>query len=158
MEKNTLDKLELKIPPPLITLLTGLGMWFVARHIPSLSIEIPGREGISLAFYIVGGISDLSGFLAFHKERTTINSLKPASASAMVIQGIYRYTRNPMYLGLLLILTGWAVSLAHLCAFLFLPLFLGYITRFQILPEERILAARFGAEYSAYRDSVRRWI
>ena len=158
MEKNTLDRLELKIPPPLITLLSGLGMWLVARHIPSLSIEIPGRGGISLAFYIAGGIFDLSGFLAFRKERTSINSFKPTSASAVVIQGMYRYTRNPMYFGLLLILAGWAISLAHLCAFLFLPLFVAYINRFQILPEERILAAKFGAEYSIYLDTVRRWI
>jgi protein-S-isoprenylcysteine O-methyltransferase Ste14 len=76
----------------------------------------------------------------------------------MVRSGIYRHTRNPMYLGMLLVLAAWAVWLASPAAFAVLPVFLLYLNRYQIEPEERILAGLFGGEFDAYRRSVRRWL
>jgi len=75
-----------------------------------------------------------------------------------VTSGIYRYTRNPMYLGLLLILLGWAVFLANIVAFIFLPAFIAYLNRFQIRPEEKAMASLFGQDFANYRSKVRRWL
>lgn len=100
----------------------------------------------------------LLGVASFRRARTTVNPLKPEKASALVMSGIYRYTRNPMYLGLLLALLGWAFFLSNALAFLSLPAFILYMNRFQIAPEERVLAARFGQEFAAYLSKVRRWL
>ena len=92
------------------------------------------------------------------RARTTINPVKPSSASSLVITGIYRLTRNPMYLGSLFILLGWAVFLANVLAFLLLPGFVLYINRFQIIPEETALSGIFGSEFATYKANVRRWL
>ena len=84
--------------------------------------------------------------------------MQPAKTTSLVAGGVYRFTRNPMYLGLLLVLAGWAVFLSNALAFALLPAFIAYIGRFQIAPEERALAAKFGTEYEAYRTEVRRWL
>ena len=100
---------------------------------------------------------DLLGLLAFFRRGTTINPLRPAKASALVTGGIYRITRNPMYVGMAFLLAGWAVWLGALWPFLGPVLFVAYLTRFQILPEERILRGKF-AEFDAYATRVRRWL
>ena len=84
--------------------------------------------------------------------------MKPQAASSLVIVGVYKLTRNPMYLGLSLVLLGWAVFLWSAWALLGPIVFIAYISRFQIAPEERVLATLFGAEYSAYKAKVRRWL
>jgi protein-S-isoprenylcysteine O-methyltransferase Ste14 len=153
-----MQRLEFKLPPPVIALTSALLMWLAADATPSLAVALPWKREIGLALVMVGLFFDASGFLAFRKARTTINPLKPGNTTAMVNHGIYRVSRNPMYLGLLLNLAGWAVYLAHPFALLGLPVFVAAITRFQIAPEERVLTEKFGAEYIAYMDSVRRWI
>jgi protein-S-isoprenylcysteine O-methyltransferase Ste14 len=105
-----------------------------------------------------GACISLMAVISFRRARTTVNPLRPGTASTLVTGGIYRHTRNPMYLGLSIILLGWAVYLANAPALLLLPGFVLYIYRFQIVPEERTLAALFGAEYQAYRTRVRRWL
>jgi protein-S-isoprenylcysteine O-methyltransferase Ste14 len=97
------------------------------------------------------------GSLAFRRARTTTNPMKPATASSVVTGGVYRHTRNPMYLGTAAVLLGWAAFLAVPWAFLGPVLFIAFITRFQIIPEERALAAKFGGEYTEYQERVRRW-
>jgi protein-S-isoprenylcysteine O-methyltransferase Ste14 len=96
--------------------------------------------------------------LSFWKVHTTVNPMKPSSTSSLVTSGIYHFTRNPMYLGLLFILIGWALYLANVLAFLFLPAFILYMNRFQIEPEERALTALFGQEFFEYASRVRRWL
>ena len=113
---------------------------------------------MTLLLVALGGAADLAGLLAFRRHRTTVNPLAPQNSSTVVQDGIYRYSRNPMYLGMALLLTAWAVWLAQPACLLVLPLFVAYITRFQILPEERILLARFGAPYQDYLRRVRRWL
>ena len=93
---------------------------------------------------------------AFWKVRTSINPLRPAQASWMVRHGIYRFTRNPMYLGQLLQLLAWAFWLENLATFAFLPAFVAWMTRFQIIPEERILGIKFGNDYADYLNRVRK--
>lgn len=94
----------------------------------------------------------------FRRAKTTVNPLKPQSSSSLVTWGIYAITRNPMYLGGLVILTGCAVFLSNALAFLLLPAYILYINRFQIAPEERALTSLFGQEFAAYRSRVRRWL
>jgi protein-S-isoprenylcysteine O-methyltransferase Ste14 len=107
--------------------------------------------GIGLGICVVG-------VAAFRKAKTTVNPVQAHNASSLVRHGIYRYTRNPMYLGMLLVLAGWAAFLANPGALVFLPLFVGFMNRFQIQPEERILASLFGVEYASYLAQVRRWL
>ena len=150
--------LALKIPPPAVTLITGALMWLVARAMPVLAFDFPYRYLVAASLVVAGVAIDVLGLVSFLRARTTINPLKPQSSSALVVSGIYTLTRNPMYLGLLLILLGWAVYLAYIAAFLFLPAFVLYMNRFQIAPEERALAALFGDAFAAYKMQVRRWL
>ena len=150
--------LELKIPPPVVGLLTAALMYGVSRALPEAAIAIPQRVVWAVMLAAAGLAIDLSALLAFRRHRTTVNPLSPQRASRIVTSGVYRFTRNPMYLGMLLLLTAWAVVQGNAVAFLGLPLFVLYITAFQIQPEERVLSAQFGAPYLQYLQQVRRWI
>ncbi|MDX9706977.1 MAG: isoprenylcysteine carboxylmethyltransferase family protein [Azospira sp.] len=141
-----------------LALLFGGAMWGASMQLPALAFALPGRIPIALALAGLGLGFALAGVAAFRKAMTTINPMRPDGASALVTSGPYRFSRNPMYAGLLLALTGWAVHLSHLAAFLCLPPFVAYMNRFQIAPEERVLAAKFCEEFAAYRRSVRRWL
>jgi protein-S-isoprenylcysteine O-methyltransferase Ste14 len=153
-----MNSLELKIPPPVVMLLSAVAMWLVARWLPQWSWP-------STLLAIVGGVLAAAGFaliaaamLSFRRSKTTVNPLKPAESALVVSHGVFARTRNPMYVGLAMILTGWACYLANAVAWLGVPLFVAYITRFQIVPEERILLGKFGAPFAQYLAQVRRWI
>ncbi len=150
--------LELKIPPLAIVLIVAALMWLASTFAPALHLAIPFRSVFALALVGLGLASAGAGIVAFRRARTTVNPTRPESSSSVVASGIYRFSRNPMYLGMLSVLTGWAVFLSHSLPFLLLPLFVLYMTRFQIVPEERALSAHFGDEYSNYMQSVRRWL
>ena len=150
--------LELKVPPGVVVLLAIALMWLVARAGPRFDVALPAR-GVWAAIFFAAGVAIVAaGVISFRRAGTTINPLKPASASALVTTGIYRWTRNPMYLGLLLMLISWAWVLANVLAWLVLPGFVAYLWRFQIMPEERALAALFGREFAGYKARVRRWL
>lgn len=148
--------LDLKIPPLVTGVVTATGMWLVSRTLPTLTFA-PLRVvavGMGIAGVVITGLAVLS----FRRARTTVNPLKPSSTSSLVTSGMFRYTRNPMYLGFLLVLVGWALYLANVLAFLFLPAFILYMNRFQIEPEERALTALFRQDFLEYASRVRRWI
>ena len=149
--------LELKIPPPVVGLATAALMWFVAREFPALRFTFPYQTGLAIGLAAIGLLLDVSGVAGFLRAKTTVNPLKPAAASKLVTTGLYRFTRNPMYAGMLLLLLAWATRLSNTAALAGPPLFALYITRFQIVPEERALSSLFGREYAAYRARVRRW-
>jgi len=149
--------LEHRVPPPLVGLLVGALMAGLAQFGPALALPDNVRHGLTALLIVLGIGFDVTGLLAFRKARTTVNPLKPGKASTMVTGGVYRLTRNPMYVGMLLFLLGWAVHLSALWAFAGLPLFVLYIGRFQIEPEERALEALFGDDYRRYAQRVRRW-
>lgn len=153
-----MNALELKVPPLLLALVLAVAMWLSVTRLPSLAMILPWRQGLAIAVAGVGLLFVLAGGYAFRKVETTVNPTKPAAASSVVVTGVYRISRNPMYVGALLALTGWAVFLSHPLPFLFLPVFVAYMNRFQISPEERALSAKFGAEYETYKHAVRRWI
>lgn len=149
--------LELRVPPLALVLVVAVGMAVVARVVP-VAMVLPAREAIAGAMALAGVLVALAGVSAFRRHRTTLNPMNPGKSSSLVANGIYRFTRNPMYLGMLLVLGGWGVFLANAVAVLWLPAFVSYMNWFQIRPEERALTERFGDEYLVYCRSVRRWL
>ena len=152
--------LEFRVPPPVIDAGCALLMWLLARATPQWQLPLSAgwRWGLLLAGLAVGGGIALAGLIAFLRARTTPNPLQPQQASTLVTDGIYRFTRNPMYLGMALALLGWAGWLAHPLALACIPLAMAWLQRFQIQPEERILEQRFGEAFRRYRQRVRRWL
>lgn len=106
----------------------------------------------------VGAAIALSSALLFVRKSTSLNPLAPETASKLVVSGLFRYSRNPMYLGMLFSLVGWAVLHATLTGFVPVILFVAVMTYGQILPEERVLARLFADDYLKYKKRVRRWL
>jgi protein-S-isoprenylcysteine O-methyltransferase Ste14 len=152
-----MNRLELKVPPPVVALCLALLMWF-APSLGQPEVPLQVRVGVALVLVLIGLSISISGMVAFRRARTTISPVKASAASSLVTTGVYRFTRNPMYLGLLLTLLAWAAFLFNPVALLFVPIFVLYINRFQIKPEERTLSALFGGEYGSYQERVRRWL
>ena len=150
--------LELKIPPLVIVALTALLMWLAARALPQLIVMYSGRIIVAGVLAALGVTAAALGVIEFKKASTTVNPHAPHNSSRIVTSGIYRFTRNPMYVGMLLLLLAWAAYLANVASVVLVSVYVAYITFFQIQPEERILAARFGHEYEEYLRSVRRWL
>ena len=150
--------LELKVPPPAVTALAGAVMWGISLVTPALVVPAVPRAAIAAALALIGFGIDIAGAISFRRAKTTINPMKPAATSALVTSGIYRLSRNPMYVGILFVLVAWAVYLSNAWTLLGPVAFILYINRFQIAPEERTLEARFGAAYSDYKSAVRRWL
>lgn len=153
-----MSALELKIPPPVVALLLGVFMWLTSGVAGFLALSYASRVLCALALVCIGQSISIAGMVAFRRAKTTVNPIRASSASSLVTRGVYGFTRNPMYLGLLLTLLAWAVFLASPFALLWVAVYVIYITRFQIIPEERVLSTLFGAEYEAYKEKVRRWL
>jgi protein-S-isoprenylcysteine O-methyltransferase Ste14 len=150
--------LDNKVPPPVVATLVAATMWGISTYEPALSLSAEMTETLVLLLVIIGVLFDVCGLLAFRQSKTTINPMSPDKASALVTGGIYRFSRNPMYVGLVLFLTAWAIQLSMLWPFIGPVLFVIYINRFQIAPEERIMESKFRDEYSVYKNRVRRWL
>lgn len=154
-----MSKLELRVPPVLVVAACAFAMWLIARELAPAPLGVPARLGIAAVLAVVGLTLALAGIREFRAARTTVNPLQPEQAAAMVTSGVYRFTRNPMYLGMFWLLAAWAAWLGRLAPFLVvLPVFVLYMNRFQIRPEERALEQRFGAAFREYATRVRRWI
>lgn len=153
-----MNKLENKIPPPIVAFVMAAMMWLIARARPEIEYGSALRHLIVAILATAGGVFACSGFLAFGRAKTTVDPINIQNASALVTTGIFRYTRNPMYVSLLALLLAWAAYLSVPWT-LFGPLaFALFMTRFQIIPEERVLQEKFGDAYAAYRLQVRRWL
>lgn len=116
------------------------------------------RLSVAIAIAVLGVALAANAAFHFKRANTTIDPTKPNESTALVTSGVYRFTRNPMYLGLLLVLIGWIVFLGNPFATVMLVVFIAYITQFQIRPEEQVMALKFGEVYSNYCRNVRRWI
>ena len=150
--------LENRIPPPVVTLGIGLAMGAAASALPAADIPAVWRLGSGGALFIAAGLFAGPAIAAFVRAGTTINPVQIDRASRLVTGGIYRVTRNPMYVALALLLLGLALFLGRPWLLVGPLAFVLYTTRFQIRPEERAMQARFGADYDAYRARVRRWL
>ena len=150
--------LELKVPPLLVCLVFAGAMLGIAYVVPEFSFALPARLALALAMLALGVVVASAGVIAFRGKRTTVNPFTPSASSSVVSSGVYRVSRNPMYLGFFLALAGWALYLSNVAAVLLLPAFVAYMTQYQIKPEERALAAKFGPEFAQYMARVRRWV
>lgn len=151
--------LEARVPPPLVAALTGLTMWLCAPQGVLLEAsQSPLRIVALIVLVLLGAGVSLAGLRSFRRAKTTVNPLKPERATQLVDTGIYQLTRNPMYLGMLLVLLGWAAALASWWGLLGPLAFALYMSRFQIGPEEQALLQLFGGEFEVYKGKVRRWL
>lgn len=150
--------LELKIPPLAVAVLFAGAMWGIASVTPGLEIPVMIRVVVAIAVFLAGGGVALAGTAAFRRAKTTANPMKPETTSSLVTTGIYKVTRNPMYVGVLLALVAWAIFLSSAWALAGPVAFVAYMNRFQIAPEERVLSSMFGAAFSDYKSRIRRWL
>ena len=150
--------LELKLPPPALALLIAVAMWGISLATSRFEMPEALRFAAVALFAVVGFGIAISGVLAIRRARTTISPIKPEAATSLVTSGVYRFTRNPMYLGLCFVLLAWAVFLSSAWAFLGPGAFVLYINRFQIAPEENALSKLFGPAFAKYQSKVRRWL
>lgn len=153
-----MSKLELKIPPPLLMLITAALMLvaslmfariFIPHHIKFLLVGL---------FILLGVFISGIAFVQFRRASTTVNPMQPDKASQLLTSGIFTFSRNPMYVGLMCFLIAWGITLSSIVALFLVVLFVLYMNRFQIIPEERVLSTKFGQEYTQYMQRVRRWI
>jgi protein-S-isoprenylcysteine O-methyltransferase Ste14 len=150
--------LEHRIPPPLVALVIAVLMWLAISWLPAIGLPSVLRYGLALIAAVAGLCFVLPATRAFRRAGTTINPVRIENASGLVTDGVYRWSRNPMYVALALLLVAWALLLDGILAFAGPIAFVAWITWFQILPEERVLTAKFGEAYTAYRQRVRRWL
>ena len=153
-----MPSLDHKIPPPVIALLCAALAWLLVRLTPALGSVLPAKSLIAGLLVLAGIALDVAGFLAFRKAHTTLDPRSPGRSTAIVSSGPYRFTRNPMYLGMVLVLLGLSAYLANPMALIAVAVFVAYITRFQIIPEERLLLSKFGESYAHFTKATRRWI
>ena len=153
-----MSKLENRIPPPLVLLFVGVAMWVTARATPRLILPPSVHLAASAAVAALGLAFAALGVAAFRRARTTINPVDIDAASSLVVTGIFKLSRNPMYVGMTTLLLAWALYLRAPWAAIGPPAFALFIRRFQILPEERVMQAKFGAAYDDYRRRVGRWL
>ena len=147
-----------RIPPLVVGIVIWLLMWIGARALPTLGQPSRWTVVAAIVCFAAGATIAVAGLLEFRRARTTSNPLRPDAATGLVTSGIYRLTRNPMYVGFACLTLGWAAYLGHALAPLGVVAFVAWISRFQIPPEERALAALFGDAFDRYRSRVRRWI
>ena len=153
-----MNALALKVPPVAQVIITAAAMYGVSKMVPALTFSLNGSTALAVALGVMGLSLGIMGVTQFRIAQTTPNPQALEKVSSLVTSGIYQYSRNPMYVGLVLILLGWAFYLSHLLAFVLLPIFILYMTHFQIQPEERMMAQKFGKTYQDYLNKVRRWI
>ena len=148
--------METKIPPPLVTLVFGMSIYFSREMFPAIEIQYSLYLGI---FLLLSGFFILvSAVRLFRKDETTVNPLSPEQATKLVTDGIFKYSRNPMYLGMAIVLSSIAVFFNLLGGIILIALFCAYITKFQIIPEERAMRDLFSDDFDKYIKETRRWV
>ena len=145
-----------RIPPPIVTLFFGLCIFFSQEYFQEFNLEF--LTALSYISYIAGLSTLVCAASLFKKQNTTVNPIKIENASSLVTSGIFKYSRNPMYLGMVLILLGLTFMFNLIGGIMFTLLFTMYITKFQIRPEEEVMERFFGADFIKYKQNVRMWL
>ena len=153
-----MSNLSLKIPPVAQGIIALIFIWFLSRYIPLFHIDIAFKSIASVVIICIGALVGVLAVASFIRLPTTVDPRYPEKASKLVVVGIYRYSRNPMYLAIALVLLGISLYLGALSSLLVLFLFVVYINQFQIVPEEKMLEQKFGESYTHYAQNVRRWL
>ena len=148
--------LDKRVPPTIVTLIFAAIIYLSAEYFYQFYFFYQ----IIVSFIVaLIGICILSvAIVQFKQFKTTVNPLKPESASVLVTSGIYKFSRNPMYLGMLLLIIGLWINTGAILGFIILPSYVAYLSYFQILPEERAMKAVFSGDYEVYCQQVRRWL
>ncbi len=150
--------LEKRIPPLLLVLIVAAAMWGMSTLGSSVPLDDTVRRVAAGVIFVIGILFPVAGVMAFRSAKTTVDPRTPEASSALVCSGIYRYSRNPMYVGFAFWLLAWGIFLGPGLGLLGVVFFVLYMNRFQIAPEERALRALFGDEFRAYEQRVRRWL
>ena len=145
-----------KIPPPIVTLTFGLTIYFSEPLFPNLGNAI--FNILSLIILILGIITLASAVSSFKEHKTTINPIAIDKASSLVVTGAFKYSRNPMYLGMVFFLLALTAAFNLIGGILLTFLFACFITKFQIIPEEAVMKEIFGEEFNDYKQKTRRWL
>ncbi|MBC8767903.1 isoprenylcysteine carboxylmethyltransferase family protein [Arenibacter sp. BSSL-BM3] len=149
--------MKLKIPPILVTFLFALFMYLLAEYLPVGYFEFFGRYYLMYLLCFLAFLIGIVSLFQFFRAKTSIDPLAPAKVSRLVTSGLYQYSRNPMYLALLLLLLAWGLYLGNAFNTLLAAGFVFYMNTFQIIPEEEVLTNKFGKEFLKYCVMVRRW-
>lgn len=154
----TMKIIELKIPPAFLFIIVGGLMHWLHVSAFCIYMPLPAKLGFFSACFVASGIFGLGGIYEFKKHKTSVHPVELHKAVKIVDSGVFRFSRNPMYVGLLLLLLGYAYYLQDLVSLLLCVAFVLYMNRFQIIPEERHLEQKFGRDYLDYKQKVRRWL
>ena len=146
----------IKIPPPLIVLVLIVSIYFSSKKIDL--INIPLQLEISIFILSAGILIFVNPVLQFIKSKTTVNPIQFEEVNKLVTSGIFKYSRNPMYLGMLMIVLSTSIFYLNIYSILTPLLFILWINKFQINREEEFLIEKFGDEYLSYKKKTRRWI
>lgn len=150
--------LNAKIPPMLLTGIFAGVMWLVSLALPGVDLRFFVRLSMLIVLVGIGVLIVVVAALQFRLAQTTVNPLAPDKTSSLVTSGIFGFSRNPMYVGFTLVLIGWGVMLSNLFALAMCAGFVLYLNRYQIRPEEKVLAEKFGDNFDTYVKRVRRWV
>ena len=154
-----MKRLELLLPPLPLTLILSLGIFAFAYFLPNTNIQIDRSiQEWAIAFWVLAIVFVLPAAISFFKAKTTVDPRYPEKSKALVINGLYKISRNPMYVGFLFILMGCTLFTGNIIGALITILFVPYMNRFQISPEELHLKDTFGEQYIDYCQRVRRWL
>ena len=145
-----------KIPPPIVTLFFGLCIYLSRPYFPEFSSSL--LNSLSIISFVVGISIFVAAVGSFKKQKTTVNPISIEKASSLVISGIFKYSRNPMYLGMSFVLLGLAFKFNLIGGLLFTSIFMSFITIFQIKPEEVAMEKLFEQQWKDYIKNVRRWL
>ncbi len=150
--------MRLRIPPPFVASMFAVLVWATNLVLPAGKVFFSGQTVMAVVLVVLGFTIAFVAGRSFRKAGTQIDPRNPDKSETIVQTGIFQYSRNPMYLGMVLVLVGWSVWIGNTFSIAIVWLFVWYISRFQIIPEEEALTAKFGADYEAYLGKVRRWI
>lgn len=158
LKEPDMSRLETRVPPPVLALIIAIVIWGLSRIVPDPALPAAVSAWASAGLFLLAVVFGFPAIAAFVRAGTTIDPVRIDRASVLVTGGLYRITRNPMYVGLTLLLAAWAAFLGPLGGFAGVIGFALWIDRLQIRAEERLLTTKFGADYAAYRSRVRRWL
>lgn len=149
--------MELKVPPVLVFFGFSLIMYLVSLFLPIGFFDFFGRFLLAKVLVVLSCVIGLVSLYQFFKTKTSVDPMHPEKVNQLVTSGLYKFSRNPMYLALLLVLLGFGLYLGNAFNTLVAAGFVGYMNRFQIIPEEKILYNKFGKDYKSYVTATRRW-
>ena len=153
-----MEKLKLKVPPPIVMLLVATMMWLTSIKSKGFLVPHELQLVIIISICSLATIVIFFSILSFKRFKTTIHPMNPKESKKLITEGMFSYSRNPIYLGMLIFLMAWVFYLSNLYSFTFLIIFILYMNVFQIVPEEEALELNFGVEFIKYKKKVRRWV